>query len=99
MRQQPLFAAAGGWDIVKIKSYKEEVRGVMMETALKGYLVLNEDDELTEVNGGALPAIVIWGLGFLAGCVVEGVVEGLTGKSISDWIAEGVRRVKEQFAH
>lgn len=73
-----------------------------METVLKGYLVLNEDDGLTEVNGGAFQAVVSWAAGFFAGCVVNGVVEGLTGKSIPGWIAEGVKEgvkwIKAQFA-
>ena len=84
MRQQPLFAAAGGWDIVKIvkiKLYKKEVRDDMNNDVLRSTsaLKLNET-ELLNISGGKLS----WNdLGFY----LSGLSGGVIGAAIAGAVA------------
>ena len=91
MRQQPLFAAAGGWDIVKIvkiKLYKKEVRDVMGEEVLKRYKALVNVNELLEINGGDSFLSV-----FAKGLEIIGVVEAIYefGKGFIDGFKDGIK--------
>lgn len=57
-----------------------------------GFCELNEN-EMIEVEGGA--GILI---GVVVGILIEGGTKAITGKSASDWVAEGGRWVIDKVA-
>lgn len=61
-----------------------------MELAMKNGFDEMPQNEMELVDGGIAQIVVFLG-GMAVGYIVDGVVQGVTGKSIGGWIASTIR--------